>query len=253
MKNTIKFFGVITGIFRSIMTILFLLGVAFTALVDSNLLVSFLDLLGFTNLSLALVKPIIILGFILLFIVNFIITRHIFKASDTGEYHLSNFVFGLLFLAITIFFYITFKSLTTSAIYILFALNGILVINSTLGLIAKTKGMYITENNKIRKDKNINNKNYIEFNESTQIDENKKSNKENKTDNIRVVSTSLSKEEKEKAIKNKNSISQNELEESNVKKETKITFESGNNNNTLDNTEEIKTDKNLTEKSQNDK
>ena len=243
MKNTIKFFGVITGIFRSIMTILFLLGVAFTALVDSNLLVSFLDLLGFTNLSLALVKPIIILGFILLFIVNFIITRHIFKASDTGEYHLSNFVFGLLFLAITIFFYITFKSLTTSAIYILFALNGILVINSTLGLIAKTKGMYITENNK----------NYIEFNESTQIDENKKSNKENKTDNIRVVSTSLSKEEKEKEIKNKNSISQNEADESNVKKETKITFESGNNNNTLDNTEEIKTDKNLTEKSQNDK
>lgn len=146
MKDTVKLFSIITGIYRSLVTILFLLGIGFTILVDTSLLISFLDLLGFQGISASIVKPIFILIFALLFIVNFIITRHIYKAGDTGEYHLSNFVFGLLFLALTIFFYITFRNLTTNIIFVIFALNGLLVLNSLLGLIAKTRGLYLKEN-----------------------------------------------------------------------------------------------------------
>lgn len=244
MKDTIKFFSIITGIFRSIMTILFLLGVVFTALVDVNLLIAFLDLLGFTGISLALVKPIIILGFILLFIVNFVITRHIFKAANTGEYHLSNFVFALLFLSITIFFYVTFRNLTTNAIYVLFVLNGILVINSLLGLIARTKGIYAIDDNTIIENKTVNNKNYIEFDENPQIYKNNK---------VKVIPIPLSQKSEEESIKNKKSISEKQAKESNIPKDTKVVFESGNNNNISDNTEEIKTNKNSTENSQKDK
>ncbi|MDU3211993.1 hypothetical protein [Anaerococcus sp.] len=260
MKDTIKFFSIITGIFRSIMTILFLLGVVFTVLVDVNLLIAFLDLLGFTGISLALVKPIIILGFILLFIVNFVITRHIFKAANTGEYHLSNFVFALLFLSITIFFYVTFRNLTTNAIYVLFVLNGILVINSLLGLIARTKGIYAIDDNTIIENKTVNNKNYIEFDENPQIYKNNKDQTEhikrttdNKNNKVKVIPIPLSQKSEEESIKNKKSISEKQAKESNIPKDTKVVFESGNNNNISDNTEEIKTNKNSTENSQKDK
>lgn len=161
MKDTVKFFSIVTGIYRSLVTILFLLGIGFTILVDTNLLISFLDLLGFQGISASIVKPIFILLFALLFIVNFIITRHIYKAGDTGEYHLSNFVFGLLFLALTAFFYITFRNLTTNLIFVLFALNGLLVLNSLLGLITKARGLYPIYEIKASETKRAND--FIEF------------------------------------------------------------------------------------------
>ncbi|WP_262122980.1 hypothetical protein [Anaerococcus sp. Marseille-Q5996] len=142
MRDTVKFFSVITGFFRSLVTIMFLLGIAFTVLVDTNLLMSFLDLLGFQEIAAGIVKPVFIIIFALLFVVNFIITRHIYKAGITGDYHLSNFVFGLLFLAITGFVFVTFRSFTTNLIFVFFALNGLLVLNSMLGLIAKARGQY---------------------------------------------------------------------------------------------------------------
>lgn len=161
MKDTVKFFSIVTGIYRSLVTILFLLGIGFTILVDTSLLISFLDLLGFQGISPSIVKPIFILLFALLFIVNFIITRHIYKAGDTGEYHLSNFVFGLLFLALTAFFYITFRNLTTNLILVLFGLNGLLVLNSLLGLIAKTRGLYPVYETRASETKRTND--FIEF------------------------------------------------------------------------------------------
>ncbi|MDU1828202.1 hypothetical protein, partial [Anaerococcus sp.] len=57
----------------------------------------------------------------------------------------------------------------------------------------------------------------------------------------------------EESIKNKKSISEKQAKESNIPKDTKVVFESGNNNNISDNTEEIKTNKNSTENSQKDK
>lgn len=180
MKDTIKLFSTISGIFRSIVTILLLLGIVFTVLVDVNLLVEFINLLGFDGLSEAIVKPIIIVALSLLFIVNFIITRNIFNAGKTGKYHASNFVFGLLFLAITVLIYISLRNLATNLIYVFFALNGLIVINSILGMIAKAHGKYETEvisntNNQSVNNKAEKKKDYIEFediNEDDQIEDN---------------------------------------------------------------------------------
>ena len=180
MKDTIKLFSTISGIFRSVVTILLLLGIVFTVLVDVNLLVEFINLLGFDGLSEAIVKPIIIVALSLLFIVNFIITRNIFNAGKTGKYHASNFVFGLLFLAITVLIYISLRNLTTNLIYVFFALNGLIVINSILGMIAKAHGKYETSvisntDNQSVNNKAVKKKDYIEFediNEDNQIEDN---------------------------------------------------------------------------------
>lgn len=231
MKDTIKLFSVITGIFRSIMTILFLLGVVFTVLVDVELLVAFLDLLGFAGVSKALVKPIVIVGLIILFIVNLIITKHVFKAANTGEYHLSNFVFGLLFLAMTAFIYITFRNATTNLIYIFFALNGLLVVNSLLGLIAKTRGSYKSLEDMPVDNKNFKKTNYIEFdssdslsNDLTNKDPNPiKKREENKVPNVKISNiTANDRKTQDEDFKT------NKAKESNIPKDTKIVFESRN-------------------------
>lgn len=214
MKDTVKFFSVVTGIFRSLVTILFLLGIGFTVLVDSSLLVSFLDLLGFDGVSTSFVKPILILLFALLFIVNFIITRNIYKAGNTGDYHLSNFVFGLLFLALTTFFYITFRNLTTNLIFVIFALNAILVLNSLLGLIARARGLY---SYKAEASENLEkSSNYIEF---VDDDVEKKSIKD--TNKINVTTDKKEKlEEKDKP---------KERERKVIEKDQKLVFESKDN------------------------
>lgn len=214
MKDTVKFFSVVTGIFRSLVTILFLLGIGFTVLVDSSLLISFLDLLGFDGVSTSFVKPILILLFALLFIVNFIITRNIYKAGNTGDYHLSNFVFGLLFLALTTFFYITFRNLTTNLIFVIFALNAILVLNSLLGLIARARGLY---SNKAVASENLEKpSNYIEF-----VDDDVENKSIKDTNKINV--TSDKKERSEEKDKPK------EKERKVIEKDQKLVFESKDN------------------------
>ena len=222
MKDTIKFFSVITGIFRSIMTILFLFGIVFTALLDIDLLVAFLDLLGFTGISLALVKPLIMIGFAILFIVNFIITKHIFKPGEYGQYHLSNFVFGLIFLVITGFIYIGFRNLTTNFIYVFFVLNGILVVNSLLGLIAKSRGLYSSKA-RSKRNQDLRGKNYIEFEPTAN---------EFKDETIEedIVANKVIDDHKEDKYTPK---------ETNIPKDEKMIFESGNINKVSDEKEVI--------------
>lgn len=231
MKDTVKFFSVVTGIFRSLVTILFLLGIGFTILVDSKLLMSFLDLLGFQGISENIVKPILILIFAVLFIINLIITRHIYKSGDYGEYHLSNFVFGLLFLALTAFIYITFKSLTTNLIFVFFVLNAILVLNSLLGLIAKARGLYPKE--EIIASQNTRANDYIEFdddNAENKITEDKDFYMNNLVDNtgkvkndsdkkIRTDQSRTIKNSKEKPKQNKDQTKV--LNKDEIKKESK--------------------------------
>lgn len=163
MKDLIKLLSVITGFFRSIVTILFLLGIFFLALVDVNLLVAFLDIIGFTGLSTAVIKPILIVLCAVLFIINFIITRHVFKAGDTGRYHPSNLFFSLIFLVLTGFGFISFRNFAPMIFYILFALNGLLTLNSLLGLIARARGSYELDKSVVSKSKPDLGNDYIEF------------------------------------------------------------------------------------------
>ena len=237
MKDTVKFFSVVTGIFRSLVTILFLLGIGFTILVDSKLLMSFLDLLGFQGISENIVKPILILIFAVLFIINLIITRHIYKSGDYGEYHLSNFVFGLLFLALTAFIYVTFKSLTTNLIFVFFVLNAILALNSLLGLIAKARGLYPKE--EIIASQNTRANDYIEFdddNAENKITEDKDLYMNNLVDNtgkvkndsdkkIRTDESTTIKNSKEKPKQNKDQtkvLNKNEIKKESENPKTEV-------------------------------
>lgn len=229
MKDTIKLFSTISGIFRSVVTILLLLGIVFTVLVDVNLLVEFINLLGFDGLSEAIVKPIIIVALSILFIVNFIITRNIFNAGKTGKYHASNFVFGLLFLAITVLIYISLRNLTTNLIYVFFALNGLIVINSILGMIAKAHGKYETSvisntNNQSVNNKAVKKKDYIEFEDINEDDQIK--------DNVFIINKTIEDDDLKNSskIENKNSTDNlSETPEQNkeeLRKDEKKVFES---------------------------
>ncbi|WP_282928623.1 hypothetical protein [Anaerococcus sp. Marseille-Q7828] len=160
MKELVKLFSTITGIFRSVVTIVFLLAIAFVALVDVNLLMAAVDIAGFPNIAKGLIKAILIGIFALSFIINVIITRHIFKAGTTGKYHISNLCFALIFIIIDAFIFVMLRDTKTILIYIIMALNALIVINSILGLIAKSRGAYEDEH---ILEEDVKPKEYIEF------------------------------------------------------------------------------------------
>lgn len=141
MKDFIKFFSIITGLFRSVISILLLLSIGFVIFVDNNLFLATFDLLGINNISAVALKPIALGILIIAFVINTVITRSIFKAGENGKSHLANVFFGLLFLAIDAFLYLYFRE---KLLYILLGFNGLLVLNSLIGLIAKFKGVYNT-------------------------------------------------------------------------------------------------------------
>ena len=161
MKDFIKFMSRVTGIFRSIVTILFMLAIFFTALVDRDLLLAFVDILGFSAVSEALIKPILFVIFGLMFIINFIITRNIFIAGSRGSYHGSNLIFALLFLALNAFVFLSFRQLDNIVSYIFFAFNGLIVINSILGLVARSRGEYEQDLSTVKEDQSK--QTFIEF------------------------------------------------------------------------------------------
>ncbi len=185
MKELVKLFSTITGIFRSVVTIIFLLGIAFVALVDVNLLMAAADIAGFPNIAKGLIKAILIGIFALCFIINVIITRHIFKAGTTGKYHISNLCFALIFIIIDAFIFVMLRDTKTILIYIIMALNALIVINSILGLIAKSRGAYDDEH---VLEEDVKPKEYIEFENKNDVV--KASNEKIKIDDPSKVKTS---------------------------------------------------------------
>lgn len=142
MKDFIKFFSIITGLFRSIISILALFAIGFVIFVDNHLFLATVDLLGINNISSAIIKPLALGVLILAFVINTAITRSIFKAGENGKGHLANVFFGLIFLACDAFLFLYLRE---KLLYILIGFNGLLVINSLFGLIAKFRGSYNTE------------------------------------------------------------------------------------------------------------
>lgn len=142
MKDFINFFSIITGLFRSIISILLLFLIGFVVFVDTGLLLSTFDLIGLNNISAGLIKPLNLVALLIAFLANTAISKNIFKAGKTGDGHLGNVFFGLIFLAIDIILYLYFRE---KLLLILLGFNGLIVINSLIGLIANLKGTYKTE------------------------------------------------------------------------------------------------------------
>lgn len=145
MKDFINFFSIITGLFRSIISILLLFLIGFSVFVDNHLLASAFDLLGFDSFSPASLKPMLIGLALVGFIINTIITKNIFKAGTSGNYHLSNLFFAVLFAIADFFLFGTFKN---KYMFILLAFNGLLGLNSLLGLVGRYKGIYYKDDDK---------------------------------------------------------------------------------------------------------
>ena len=142
MKDFIKFFSIITGLFRSTVSILLLFAIGFVVFVDNNLLIAFVDILGVNNISRGLLKPICLFVIILAFVINTTAARNIFKAGNDGKNHMSNIFFALIFIALDLAILLLFRERLA---LILLALNGILLINSLIGLGGKFKGIYKEE------------------------------------------------------------------------------------------------------------
>ena len=139
MKKTTRFLTIIGGLFRSVVTILFLFAGIFAAFVDKSLLKGFLDLVGFSNISLGFVKPIAIVFLVIGFLINFRVARNIFYAGKTGEKNLSNIFFSVLFIVIDLLVLLFIRE---KLVYIPIAINILVILASILGLAAKSKGLY---------------------------------------------------------------------------------------------------------------
>lgn len=161
MKDLIKFFSIITGLFRSIISILLFFAVGFIVFVDNNLYLAAFDLIGITSIARSILKPLSLILALIAFIINTIVARNIFKAGENGKSHPSNIFFALIFLAIDGFLLITFRE---KLLFILVGFNGLLLLNSLLGLISKVRGIYGLGTDKQTKTE------YIEINQNNTDD-----------------------------------------------------------------------------------
>lgn len=143
MKDLIKFFSIITGLFRSIISILLFFAIGFIVFVDNNLYLAAFDLIGITNIARSILKPLSLILVLIAFIINTIVARNIFKAGENGKSHPSNIFFALIFLAIDGFLLMSFRE---KLLFILIGLNGLLLLNSLVEGEKQTKTEYIEIN-----------------------------------------------------------------------------------------------------------
>lgn len=142
MKTTTRLLTFIGGLFRSVITILFLFATMFAGFVDKKLLAGFLDIIGFSTISLGFVKPIAIIILVGGFFLNFKVTRNIFKSGKTGEKFLSNIFFAGFFIMIDLLILLFIRE---RLIYLPLALNGLIILASVIGIYAKSRGAYLNK------------------------------------------------------------------------------------------------------------
>lgn len=143
MKTTTRLLTFIGGLFRSVITILFLFATIFAGFVDKKLLSGFLDIVGFSPISLGFVKPIAIIILICGFFLNFKVTRNIFQSRKTGEKFLSNIFFACFFIIIDLLILLFIRE---RLIYIPLVLNALIILASIMGIYNKSRGAYHSGN-----------------------------------------------------------------------------------------------------------
>lgn len=139
MKKTTRFLTTISGIFRSIITILFAFAAIFAGFVDKKLLASFLDIIGLSGISLGFAKPFALIVLISLFLLNLQITRNIFNSGKFGVKIISNIFFATLFVVIDllILFFVRER-----LILIPLVLNVLIILSQIMAMATKGKGYY---------------------------------------------------------------------------------------------------------------
>lgn len=176
MKKISKFFLGLASIYYLFISLALFLASLFSLLVNRNYVFAIFDLLGFSNISLEIIKPILFVMLFLLFILIASVDRKIFKSIKFGEYFLFNIFTGFFFIFISIIGHVFFRDKIFIVSYIF---NIFLIIGSMIGLREKSKVYYDEENsNEINLDDN---KTFEKINvDEKEIEISDKNSKENK-------------------------------------------------------------------------
>lgn len=176
MKKISKFFLGLASIYYLFISLALFLASLFSLLVNRNYVFAIFDLLGFSNISLEIIKPILFVMLFLLFILITSVDRKIFKSIKFGEYFLFNIFTGFFFIFISIIGHVFFRDKIFVVSYLF---NIFLIIGSMIGLREKSKVYYDEENsNEINLDDN---KTFEKINvDEKEIEISDKNSKENK-------------------------------------------------------------------------
>lgn len=176
MKKISKFFLGLASIYYLFISLALFLASLFSLLVNRNYVFAIFDLLGFSNISLEIIKPILFVMLFLLFILIASVDRKIFKSIKFGEYFLFNIFTGFFFIFISIIGHVFFRDKIFIVSYLF---NIFLIIGSMIGIREKGKVYYDEENsNEINVDDN---KTFEKINEDEkEIEISDKNSKENK-------------------------------------------------------------------------
>lgn len=176
MKKISKFFLRLASIYYLFISLALFLASLFSLLVNRNYVFAIFDLLGFSNISLEIIKPILFVMLFLLFILISSVDRKIFKSIKFEQYFLFNIFTGFFFIFISIIGHVFFRDKIFIVSYIF---NIFLIIGSMIGLREKSKVYYDEENsNEINVDDN---KTFEKINEDEkEIEISDKNSKENK-------------------------------------------------------------------------
>ena len=143
MKKISKFFLRLASIYYLFISLALFLASLFSLLVNRNYVFAIFDLLGFSNISLDIIKPILFVMLFLLFILISSVDRKIFKSINFEQYFLFNIFTGFFFIFISIIGHVFFRD---KIFIISYVFNFFLIIGSMIGLREKSKVYYDEEN-----------------------------------------------------------------------------------------------------------
>lgn len=143
MKKISKFFLSLGAIYYLFLSLALFLASLFSMFVDGKYVFAIFDLLGFSNISLSIIKPILFVMLFLIFILIASIDRKIFKSIKNGEYFLFNIFTGFFFIFLSIIGHVFLKD---KIFIITYVFNVILIIGSMIALKEKSKVYYKEEN-----------------------------------------------------------------------------------------------------------
>lgn len=171
MKKISKFFLKLASIYYLFISLgLFLISL-FSLFVDRKYVFAIFDLLGFSNITLEIIKPISFVMLFLLFIIFTYISKKIFDSINKEQNYLFNIFSGFFFIFVSVIGHIFIRD---NIFIISYIFNVFLIIGSMLALREKNK-FYLDD-----KTEQSNDVNYISYNE---VNDKNIDNKEEKLEN----------------------------------------------------------------------
>lgn len=171
MKKISKFFLKLASIYYLFISLgLFLISL-FSLFVDRKYVFAIFDLLGFSNITLEIIKPISFVMLFLLFIIFTYISKKIFDSINKEQNYLFNIFSGFFFIFVSVIGHLFIRD---NIFIISYIFNVFLIIGSMLAL---------REKNKFYLDDEIEQSNDVKYISYNEVNDKKIENKEEKLEN----------------------------------------------------------------------